>query len=497
MFANCLRSWPGYGFVPGVSKVVPGAHFLACPLARTRARFDCTRDRALSLARVLCAALVWVAMPTGSASALDLRWAAPAECSPRDVQRTRIEQLLAREGLAAIALTVSGRVSRAPQQRYRLWLQIVTATHRAERTVQLADCESVDQTTEALVAMAITPAASTTSGRSQRAARPVSAPASPKSPRVRTNASRAMAPGTRAGAARASNTPAPSGPAAASRAPSGASSDPTSSSVSSAPVADLADAQRDETPRTDEEGSRDREAGVERERAAIVERERAAAERAATDQREKEAGDRSESRVTHMDAADLEPARWWARASLLVGAANLGLPNSQLDTGLRLGVARGAGYGELRADGLWPRTEQVDGGGDGRVRIRSSSLGMAGCAAWGGGRVRAGPCARVSLIRSVGEVSRITARRGDQALLWCTATLSALLGVRVYEMLELSMEAGVGLPLSARPRFTVEGRGTAQTARLWSMQAVLGLGLRWEQKRASASRNEPRSPIGR
>jgi hypothetical protein len=467
--ANSLHNRRGYGFVPRVSKVVRGVRWVG-------------------------AVVLWLGMATESARALDLAWSAPAECASSATQRGRIEQLLAREGASRAALRVRGRVTRLAKQRYRLWLQIGTRVHRAERTVSLVDCEAVEQTTLALIALALSPTERPTVGGPRGAA--TRAGTSGQGSRRRKVGSPA-ARSTRLDARGVARTElAASDPEAARHVDAGErlegeqrvtgeAQQGASEPSTPAPAA----AGRDvEPPRADAP----RDAPGDSRSAAPATAE------PASPSREGASASSAQAAATAPATSEVAraPARWWARASLFAGAANMGLPRTQLDTGLRVGLARGASYGELRADGLWPRSEQVEGGGAGRVRIRSQALGIAGCAAWGA-RLRAGPCARVSLLRSVGEVSRITAPRGEQPLLWCAATLSALLGLRVYEGLELSLEAGVSAPLSARPRYTVEGRGSVQTARLWSMHAVLGLGFRWEQKRPGTSRNQPAASIGR
>lgn len=361
-----LRFARGYGLVAPVSKVVRvallwgGSAMLAC----------------LFVAR---------------AQALEVRWSAPAECTGVEAQADRIAQLLAREGAAGVALSVVGKVT--PQgKRYRLWLRIETADHAAQRTMLLADCTAVDQTTAALIAMALDPSLASQARAEDE--RPPDVLAVPEQV---------------AGAL-------PIGPA---------QPPPTQT--------------RDELP----------------------------------------------ARIENVERLDPAPSLasrgpWWLRASVFVGAFDASLPGVQVDAGLRLGLGHGAWYGELRAEGMLPRSAPVDYVGTGRVRVRSQALGLSGCGAWGE-RLRVGPCLRLSVLRSAGRVSQITAPGDEVSVAWLASGLSGLAGLRLYRWLELTVEAGASLPLTARPRFTVEQRGTAEEARMLALHAVLGLGVVWEQ----------------
>jgi len=429
--------------------------------------------------------------------ALELSWSAPAECSSGADQRARVERLLTREGLAGSALKVDGTVTR-DNERYRLSLRIVTSAHEAVRTVQLADCAAVDQATLALIAMALDPALRAAGGAaSPRAAdkhsRRAAVDAAPTGKARRRSAGKRTEPPAQASLADAGTArfdepaPAPATHEQAPAEPSAAHDERTAEpTVESRPDAGV--------PAEPPASERDRA------RPAPEPPARAGTTALGSAAGAEVGGAEQIGAARPTTARWLSRARRWGRAGVLVGVWSAGLPAPQLDTGLRVGLARGALYGELRADWMVARSEQVDWGGEEKVRIRSFALGVAGCAAAGawGERVRVGPCARLSLLRSDGSVTQITVP-GEDRVFWLAATLSALLGVRLWSLLELSLEAGAGLPLTARPRFSVQGPGggTAKTAELVSLHAVLGLGVRWEQKRADSSRNLAASPIGR
>jgi hypothetical protein len=443
-----LRSWLGYGFVPGVSKSV-----------RCGLWWQWIAALALGLATSLHPSAV---------RALELRWSAPPECSSSAAQKARIEQLLARAGLLDMALVVHGTVTR-DHRRYRLSLRIATPSHEAVRAVPLADCAAVDQATVALIAMAVDPAAGGTATSTTRQAR---RPAAGKRAEPRAGES---------AAAHAAREPPSAEPPPAVR------EEPAPSPDVPAPVAASAAAvSAPDPPRQAQEAARAE--------APATARPRAEPPPGPTPQARVAAG----ASAKPPSARRLAGGRRWGRAGVLVGVWSGGLPAPQLDSGLRVGLARGALYGELRADWMLARSDEVSWDSESKVRIRSLALGVAGCAAAGawGDRVRVGPCARLSLLRSTGSVTQITSPN-EQSVFWLASTLSALLGVRLWGLLELALEAGAGLPLTARPQFSVAGRGDARVARVVSLHAVLGLGVRWEQKHPDASRNVSATPIGR
>lgn len=428
------------------------------------------------------------------ARALELSWSAPSECSSVAAQRARIVQLLARQGLGSSALRVTGTVTRE-QGHYRLALRIATPSHEAVRAVQLSDCAAVDQAALAFIEMAVEPAlAGSTPARAgaptvaEGGGRPAVAegsgrPASRKRGAGVTGARR-PALGKRA-VQRSAETPTPppsdaevalaeTSPPSEGREPDAAA--PSVPAVAPSSKAEAATvrgpteppaARSQSTPRADPPAAREAEV-----RPTIP-------------------------KVTSSFAAP-GSARRWGRVAAQVGLWSGGLPLPQVDTGARAGLGRGALYGELRADWMLPRTERLDWDAMGTVRMRSFAIGLAGCGAFGAwaDRVRVGPCARLSVLRTAGAVKQITEPR-DVQVVWLVSALSALLGVRVFGPLEVSVEAGAGLPLTERPRFLVSGRGTAQEARLFSLHATLGIGLRWEQKRSDTSQNAPPLPIGR
>jgi hypothetical protein len=165
---------------------------------------------------------------------------------------------------------------------------------------------------------------------------------------------------------------------------------------------------------------------------------------------------------------------FWGRASVMGGLSMANLPAPQLLGALQLGFARGPLYAQLHGSLTLPSERPIEGGG--RVRLHTQELGAAFCLQWGD-RLRGGPCARGSLLRSVGS-SRDIVRPNDSVVVWGRAGLSALVGLRVVGPLELLVEAGAALPVSGRPRFLIAGVDPLP-ASFVSGHLTLGLGGRW------------------
>lgn len=174
------------------------------------------------------------------------------------------------------------------------------------------------------------------------------------------------------------------------------------------------------------------------------------------------------------DAIERLGARWY-RVALLGGVWQASMPSAQLAVGGRLGVARGPLYGELRGFTTLARTHTLDDAGT--VRVATHGLALAGCGQWGE-RLRWGPCARLSGMLSIGTVSGITAPERAEVL-WLVSELALLAGLKLAGPFEVLLDGSVGLPLTSRPRFYVDGYGDVSRASVLSAQASLSLGVRW------------------
>jgi hypothetical protein len=113
-------------------------------------------------------------------------------------------------------------------------------------------------------------------------------------------------------------------------------------------------------------------------------------------------------------------------------------------------------YSELALSVLLPQREELAGGGV--VRSWSLELGLRECVLWGT-RLRWGPCLTLDGLRTVGHAEGLSTTQPDQALFWAVAGLALRAAWNVRGSLELTLAGGAGLPISPRPRFTVEGVG--------------------------------------
>ncbi len=163
------------------------------------------------------------------------------------------------------------------------------------------------------------------------------------------------------------------------------------------------------------------------------------------------------------------------RAGLFGGVYSLGLPAPAAGLGLRAGLSVAGFYAELGFAYLFARTSDLGAGASARF---SSQLARArGCMEWGA-RLRILPCVGLTVLRSAGEVDGIAVATQDYAV-WLAGGAAVQLAFMVREPLELMLDGGLDLPLSARPRFEVEGLGPIATGRFVSAHTTLGLGVRY------------------
>lgn len=165
--------------------------------------------------------------------------------------------------------------------------------------------------------------------------------------------------------------------------------------------------------------------------------------------------------------------RWW-RAGVFGGVWSAGLPAPQVSVGARLGFGISALYAELRAAAELSRGRRL---ADATVaRFATQDVGLAVCAQWGN-QLRVGPCATAAVLRTTAG-SRSAPEASERVLPWSAAGVALALGFRARRGVEVMLETGVQLPLSARPRFTVEGVGEVAVAAPVNVYARLGLGFR-------------------
>jgi hypothetical protein len=169
------------------------------------------------------------------------------------------------------------------------------------------------------------------------------------------------------------------------------------------------------------------------------------------------------------------PARWFRLGTAFgLWGANLAGPQENLLG--RAGFGSGVLYMELNGGWAFARDEVIERAPAARVRLATGQLGVAGCALWGAG-FRVGPCLGIVALYTKGSVTGIT-QPTHAASWWAQTALSLQAGFVAYRAIELLFEGGAGFPLSARPRFDVEGIGTVAEAAHVAGFARFGIGVR-------------------
>lgn len=167
--------------------------------------------------------------------------------------------------------------------------------------------------------------------------------------------------------------------------------------------------------------------------------------------------------------------RPWSRAGhagVAAGSFSGGPSGVQASLGAFGALSVGGSYTQARISGLLPRSVEVAPGAS--ARFWSLQLDLSQCALWGDGRVRAGPCLSLGALRTSANTKGLS-RAAEQAVWWATASAGLQLLWLLGHQLELSVAAGAGIPVSARPSFTVEGVSSATSAKAWSSDARIGL----------------------
>ncbi len=162
---------------------------------------------------------------------------------------------------------------------------------------------------------------------------------------------------------------------------------------------------------------------------------------------------------------DSSPLR--VRGSVGLGAMAIGLGPVAPDLSIDLGLASSALEYELRLGAIFHATEVLAPSAEASFQSLYALASV--CTAWEGGRLRAGPCAVVAGFASLASGSGLLGSRQRQAF-WGSLGAAARLAWRVHEGFGLTFEAGLMVPVTARPRFEVGGSAVAQGS------ALLGYG---------------------
>jgi hypothetical protein len=175
-------------------------------------------------------------------------------------------------------------------------------------------------------------------------------------------------------------------------------------------------------------------------------------------------------------------APWVLHATPLVGIAHADLPRAQAELGLAVGVARSWLLTELRATATLPSDVRL---GTGEARLSTYALGAAGCALWGQ-RLRGGPCLGIAAQRTDAEPRRLPMASTPDPVFWAQLSAGAQVSVLLRWPVEPLLEAGLGIPVSARPRFQRPADADPIDASRVTVYARLGLRFRWPISPAGA-----------
>ncbi len=365
--------------------------------------------------------MLWVgialcARATAAAQPGLLQWQAPPSCERRAAVELKIRQFLGEEPPAPLQAEV--RIDRV-RGHYRLRLVLEMGTHRAERTLHGANCDELSDTVAWLIALAINPQLSPPSNAAQAS--------HSAAQDVRAEAEAA----TREGGRTQANDPARSEPKQTAAGDSG------KTPAARSPDAATPNAQDSRTQAANEGES----AQASRGRLSIVSKG-------------------SESQYARV-----------LRAGANAGVFTGGPSGAQGALGAFIGLSLGWSHTQARFSGLLPR--QVDIAPGASANIWSLTLDLTQCALWGQ-KIRAGPCFTLAGLRTAAEVRGIS-QPTHQAALWANAAAGLQFFWRVAPHLELSLSVGAGIPISPRPRFTVQGVGPVIAAKAWSSDTRLGL----------------------
>jgi hypothetical protein len=362
------------------------------------------------------AMLVQVGSAHAQGPALTLRWQAPRGCPDADSVQARVLALIGEgQAHASTALLAHATITQL-RARYQLSLSLEQAGHRAVRVLRAAQCAELADTAAWLIALTVNPAIEQSQGA----------------------------------------------------APSAQSNAPAASTGSGADRPGVAVERERVAPRTP---AAEQAKAVSAGRAAVATPVADPERSASPSQGGQNSGGSPPPEAPSRYGTSRRPAprslSLGVLAGLFLGAASV----VQASVGAHAGVGVGWSYSQLRLSGLLPREFDVTGGGS--ARLWSLSLDLTQCALWGDA-VRAGPCLGLSGLRTRADV-RGLASATDRVGYWGIATAGLQLFWRLPRRLALVVSGAVGVPVSRRPRFVVEGLGTLAAARAWSLDARLGL----------------------
>jgi hypothetical protein len=367
---------------------------------------------------LLCFGIALCARAPAAAQPGLLEWQAPPSCERRAAVELKIRQFLGKE--PAVPLRAQVRIERV-RGRYHLRLVLELGTHRAERTLHATNCDELSDTVAWLIALAINPQLEPSSNEAQ----------------VRASTAQEV----RAEAETEAATP--GGDVARASPPS--SSELQQDGVNSegkAQATRSTDAVKPSAPEASQQAAHESESAQE-----------------------------GHGRLSIVSKSSASEHKRVLRAGANAGVFTGGPSGAQAALGAFIGLSLSWSHTQARFSGLLPR--QVDIAPSASANIWSLMFDLTQCALWGQ-KVRAGPCLTLAGLRTMAEVRGIS-QPTHQAALWANTAAGLQFFWRIAHHLELSLSVGAGIPISPRPRFSVQGLGPVVAAKAWSSDARLGL----------------------
>ena len=394
------------------------------------------RTRARSAAQLTAVVLSLVAPTRSAAELVDLHWSAPDACPRGSHVQTRVASLVSQARALRTNLRADAKVSRRGS-RYALELSLTAPNFAAQRKLEAARCASIADAAAWLIAIALDPELADEAGQES-------------GPRIDARVRDTTATGAPAHPTEVLTPAGESSPGETAATRTGASEGEREQRIGAAGAVDPAGATRRSDSVSDT----------------------ALPAQAQVDHRDPRATAAATPRRLWRSRLRDAP-RWW-RAGVFTGVFDAQLPAPQAAVGVQGGIGLGPLLTRLHGSWMFARTRAFETGA--RAEVWSQELGAAVCAQWGGA-VRGGPCVTMSAYRSLGMAVGVREPR-TQALYWGALGPSLQLGWTFTRAIELIAESGVQLPITARPRFTLEEVGEVGPARPLSVYARVGFGIR-------------------
>lgn len=176
-------------------------------------------------------------------------------------------------------------------------------------------------------------------------------------------------------------------------------------------------------------------------------------------------------------ASRTKPRPWTLRTALGAGFSSNGLPAARPDLSAKFGLQYSAFSLDLRVGHVFAATRTLQA--EANARFVSQFIALSGCGQWGAHGLTAGPCLSMQGTR-IHVTSRGLEDKHDHTSLWAQLGVGAGARYGFSRHAELGLEAGLLLPLSARPQFRVETLGEVSEGQVISGYGHFDVGVRFE-----------------